>query len=391
MDTSDLQEKDIDLLIAAYLSGSATGDEQVKLHQWIGANNDNLVYFNKLKNAWILSGGRKNEFSGQAGKSWNKLKSKIDSEVPRQENADKLKPVTIPFKRYLRIAATWILLFGLGSLVTMLVTHPKDDHRHSLAVRNIEISTPLGARSMIKMPDSTVVWLNAGTKIRYKEDYGRTNRSLDLMGEAYFSVAKDSLHPFIVNTQGVFIRALGTRFNVKAYPEEKTISATLEEGHIDIGVGGLTEKDQRVLLKPKDKFIYHKATKETEKYTESADDNIKTETSQRVKPKGISLLSNVRTELYTSWKDPRWIIFREPLNTLAPMIERRYNLKIIFDNDQLRKYKFTGTVENETVDQILNALKLTAPLDYTITKDTIRLTLDRQADQTFKRIMTKNN
>ena len=110
-----------------------------------------------------------------------------------------------------------------------------------------------------------------------------------------------------------------------------------------------------------------------------------------VKPKDINLLSNVRTELYTSWKDPRWIIYREPLSTLAPMLERRFDLKIIFNDEQLKKYKFTGIIENETVDQILNALKLTAPLDYQINKDTIRLSLDLKSNKEFKRIMTNKN
>ena len=86
------------------------------------------------------------------------------------------------------------------------------------------------------MPDSSQIWLNAGTTITYSEDYGQRTRTLNLNGEAYFKVAKDSLHPFIVNTQGIIVRALGTRFNVKAYPEEKTISATLEEGKIDVRI-----------------------------------------------------------------------------------------------------------------------------------------------------------
>jgi hypothetical protein len=73
------------------------------------------------------------------------------------------------------------------------------------------------------------------------------------------------------------------------------------------------------------------------------------------------------------------------------MLERRFNLKIIFDDEQLKKYKFTGIIENETVDQILSALKLTAPLDYLINKDTIRLTLDINSKEAFKRIMTRNN
>jgi ferric-dicitrate binding protein FerR (iron transport regulator) len=99
----------------------------------------------------------------------------------------------------------------------------------------------------------------------------------------------------------------------------------------------------------------------------------------------------VRTELYTSWKDSRWVIYREPLSTLAPMLERRFNLKIIFEDEQLKKYKFTGIIENETVDQMLNALKLTAPLDYKTNKDTIRLTLDVSSNEAFKRSMTRKN
>lgn len=187
------------------------------------------------------------------------------------------------------------------------------------------------------------------------------------------------------------VRALGTRFNVKAYPEEKTISATLEEGKIDIRILNTADKNEKVLLKPNDKLIYHKETNETEKYTESAEDKVKPEENRSTKLKDVNILSNVRTELYTSWKDSRWIIDREPLSTLAPMLERRFNLKIIFDDEQLKKYKFTGTIENETVDQILNALRFTAPINYQINKDTIRLILDLKSREEFKRIMTKNN
>jgi len=73
------------------------------------------------------------------------------------------------------------------------------------------------------------------------------------------------------------------------------------------------------------------------------------------------------------------------------MLERRFNLKIIFDDEQLKKYKFTSTIENETVDQILNALRMTAPIDYQINRDTIRLIMDLNSREEFKRIMTKNN
>jgi transmembrane sensor len=391
MEKAESRERDIDLLIVCYLSGSATENDLSRLQEWISESRSNLDYFNNLKNAWSLSGLSRGS-AGQASASWNKLKDKISSEpiVDRLSN-DPLPLNKSAVMRFLKVAASWIIIFGLGSSLTLFFTHRPGSGNATSSNRTIMVSTPLGARSMIKLPDSSIVWLNAGTTVSYKEDYGQQTRSLDMTGEAYFSVAKDKDHPFTVNTEGIVIRALGTKFNVKAYPEEKTVSATLEEGNIDIKVTSLTDKDASVLLKPKDKFIYHKEAEGTAKETGNSKGKSKLENTPISGSKEISLVSNVRTELYTSWKDPRWIIFREPLMTLAPMLERRYNLKILFDDEQLKQYKFTGIVENETVDQILNALKLTAPLDYRISRDTIRLILDSGSKESFKRIMTKNN
>lgn len=392
MEKSDIQKSDIDLLIVSHLTGSITERDLMKLEEWITESNENRRCFNELKDSWILSGRMNRESLKQTEESWDLLKNKLSHNRFRLGlGVGSGSREKVNFNKYLKLAASWLLIFGLGSFITWWISGRSKETIIAQATRIIEISTPLGARSMIKMPDSTIIWLNAGTTISYSQDYGQQTRTLNLNGEAYFKVAKDSMHTFIVNTEGITVRALGTRFNVKAYREEKTISATLEEGKIDVRVISMTDKNERVLLKPKDKLIYHKETQATEKYIESPEDKGSHEGDRPVKPKDINLLSNVRTELYTSWKDPRWIIYREPLNTLAPMLERRFNQKIIFDDEQLKKYKFTGIIENETVDQIFSALKLTAPLDYEINKDTIRLILDINSKEAFKRIMTKNN
>lgn len=392
MEKSDVQNDKIDLLIAGYLTGSTDGEDLMKLEEWINASSENMNHFNNLKDAWIFSGIRNSESTKYTEESWNIFKNKLagnrlvlgfGSEIRSREK--------VRFRKYLKLAASWLLIFGLGSSVTWWFTGRIKETKTSGQDRIIEVSTPLGARSMIKMADGSEIWLNAGTTITYGQDYGNLNRTINLTGEAYFKVAKDSTHPFIVNTQGIVIQALGTRFNVKSYPEEQTIATTLEEGKIDINVLSMADKNSRILLYPKDKLIYHKETNVTEKYSNSSEDNGKSEPGSRVKPKAIILQSNVRTELYSSWKDPRWIIYREPLSTLAPMLERRYNLRIIFNDEQLEKYKFTGIIENETVDQLFNALKLTAPLDYQINKDTIRLTLDISHRAEYKRIMKKDN
>jgi transmembrane sensor len=392
MEKSDIQKKDIDLLIVSHLTGSITERDLMQLDEWINTSSENMSYFNKLKDSWILSGRKNRETLKQSEESWDILKNRLGQDRVRLGFVFGIwSREKVNFTKYLKLAASWLLIFGLGSSVTWWFTGRSKETNTTDPNRIIEVSTPLGARSMIKMPDSTRIWLNAGTTITYSLDYGQQTRSLNLNGEAYFNVAKDSAHPFIVNTPGIVVRALGTRFNVKAYSEEKTISATLEEGKIDVCVISMTDKDARILLKPKDKLIYHKETNETEQYVETPEDKITHEASRPVKPKDINLLSNVRTELYTSWKDPRWIIYREPLSTLAPMLERRYNLKIIFDDEQLKKYKFTGIIENETVDQILDALQMTAPLEYQINRDIIRLSLDISSKEEFKRIMTRDN
>jgi transmembrane sensor len=389
----EFENTEINLIISSYLTGSITEEDLKLLNKWIDFSDENRSYFNALKDSWLLSGKKNSESLLNSEESWNKFNNRLVKSRLRL-GFDFTSQGKADYSKYFKLAASWLLIFGLGSAMTWWIAVRPAKTKGIIAEagnRTIEINTPLGARSMIRMPDSTQIWLNAGTTITYNQDYGQQTRTLYLNGEAYFKVAKDSLHPFIVNTQGIVVRALGTRFNVKAYPEEKTISATLEEGKIDIRTLNMPGKNDRVLLKPKDKLIYHKETHESEKYTESSEEKVKQQEHTPAKLKDINILSNVRTELYTSWKDPRWVIDGEPLSTLAPMLERRFNIKIIFDNEQLKKYKFTGTIENETVDQLLSALKLTAPLDFQINKDTIRLILNFNSKEEFKRIMTKIN
>ena len=382
------QNSDIELIVVSYLTGSISEVDLEKLNEWINDSNENRSHFNSLKDTWILSGTNNISSLTNTEESWNGFRKNLSHKWLRVGVKSREK---VRMNKYFKLAASWLLFFGIGSVVTLLLTENPAEPIAVTENRITEISTPLGARSKISMPDNTQVWLNAGTTVSYTQDYGQHTRTINLKGEAFFDVAKDSQHPFIVNTEGVVVYALGTRFNVKAYPEEKTISATLETGKIDIKTSSMSDKKERILLKPKDKLIYHKETRETEKYTESPEEKVKPAKSSQAKFKDISVLSNVRTELSTSWKDPRWIIDREPLSSLAPMLERRFNLKIIFGDDLIRKYKFTGTIENETINQLMNALKLTAPLDFQISKDTLRLTLDNNETEKFKKIMTEKN
>jgi len=99
--------------------------------------------------------------------------------------------------------------------------------------------------------------------------------------------------------------------------------------------------------------------------------------------------SNVQTELATSWKDAQWIIADMSLELLATDMERRYNLNIRFDSDELKRYKFTGIFENETVEQILTALSMAAPVNYQMNKNNVTLILNKTAKEKFDRKLIK--
>ncbi|MBN2480834.1 MAG: FecR domain-containing protein, partial [Bacteroidales bacterium] len=229
MESTSSRKEEINLLIISYLTESISKDDLVRLQQWINMSRENRSYFNAFKNAWTLS-GKTGISDSSVDESWITFKEKLTL-TKEQEVAHpgKKRPVS----KYLRIAASWILFMIIGSAVTWLLT---DKPRIFEDVKSFEIIVPLGARSEMKMPDGTKIWLNAGTTITYDENYGLETRTLNLTGEAYFDVSKNESRPFIVQTSEITVRALGTKFNVKAYPEDNTISAILEEGAIDVEI-----------------------------------------------------------------------------------------------------------------------------------------------------------
>ena len=368
--------EEIKQLIISYLSGNTTEDDDLHLKEWIEENRQHKEYFEKLRALWILSGKHAGEQKFNPELQWTILNSKMQS-VSKPRRIKVKIPVT------LGIAASWIILFALGYL-----WHNNSIRSFDSQLKTTEISAPLGAKSVIKLPDGTTVWLNAGSKITYNQDFDKKDRNIHLIGEAYFSVASNKAKPFIVNTSGIAVKALGTRFNVKAYPEEKTITATLEEGKIDVHVLNDRKGNKQIILTPNQKVVYYKKTNDfKDNYPNKT---IKTKALPNTvssNDQDLEIAHNVNTELYTSWKDDRWIIESMPLVTLAPMLERRFNMNIKFDKEDLKNYNFTGTIEKETIEQILAAMRFTAPIDYEIQKDTILLTLNKHLKNQYSRLV----
>lgn len=201
-----------------------------------------------------------------------------------------------------------------------------------------------GQRANIILPDGTNVSLNSDTEIHYFSDYGDQERRIHLNGEAYFDVAKDSLHRFIISTNKMEIEALGTKFNVKSYEEEDLIIATLLEGRIKATVG-----EKSLELNPNESIVYNRRKNTLIKRYDNQPDH----------------------EL--TWMKNELTFKAERLGDIAILLNRMYNTTIIFESEKIKDYRFDGVIKNKSLENILELIGLTSPITHESKGDTIIL------------------
>jgi ferric-dicitrate binding protein FerR (iron transport regulator) len=241
----------------------------------------------------------------------------------------------------------------------------------------VETIVPLGSKSELKLPDGSTVWLNAGSTLRYPTDYGRATRDIYLEGEGYFKVAKQQEKPFTVHTAWSKIRALGTEFNVKAYPGEELVETTLIKGEVAIEKSGADGAvDQAVRLKPGQKLLVVAPTKAV---TESAGDlqpEAPATAPDPIRPvPAVEQLPPDIAEAEVSWKEQQWRIESAPLQDLAIKLGRRYNVHIRVD-ESLKNHRFTGTLKDESLEQVLHAMQLSSPILFVVDGKNVSISVD---------------
>jgi transmembrane sensor len=295
-----------------------------------------------------------------------------------------------------RIMASLILLAAAGGLFWLVTGRSAHRRDYSKTDSNKEFVTGEGDRQTILLPDGTKVRLNSGSRLIYDSDMLRKDeRTVTLSGEAYFDVAKDKDHCFLIHTDKLVIRVLGTVFNVKAYPHDQTTEATLIGGSIELTVN--SKPYQKFLLKPKEKFALTEAPAEPNhgnngragpnsatgqgngpdsarqgnpyypRYRQ--DPNAKTALKEKLVIQDIQAVEVDDKEYVreVSWVDDKLVFQNETLEELAHEMERWFNVSIEIRNGPIRIYHFTGVFHKETIDQALSALQLIKPFTFKIT------------------------
>jgi ferric-dicitrate binding protein FerR (iron transport regulator) len=363
----------IEILITDYLNGVISEEELIELNSWISESNENEQCFNTLKSAWIAGGKTSGNFSTRQEDALSSVKQRFIRNKTKTFKS---------FRNFYGIAASWLIIFILtGALSIYFTSKCLSGEKEDTC---ISVSAPLGAKSYIDLPDGTSVWLNAGSKITFNNaDYGISSREVHLTGEAYFSVKTNKMVPFLVRTSDLLVKALGTKFNVKAYPEEKTITAILEEGKIEVTPLNGSSSTEKVMLVPNEMVTYNIDDK---KYQEAGKEKEKPISPPPAKTKStLKVIPHIKSKVITSWKDEDWIIDGQCLDELVPLLERRYNMEIKFSSDKIKKFKFTGKIRKETIEQIMNALEMSAPIKYKIQGNQIILSVDKKRLDEFNK------
>ncbi len=200
-----------------------------------------------------------------------------------------------------------------------------------------EISSPIGMKTHIVLPDGSDIWLNAGSKINYKIPFIGKTRNIALTGEAFLKVKKNRKSPFIVSSGGTRIKVLGTQFNVKAYPDDNKVEVALKEGSVKFSYTNSQGKDVFSQLEPNDYLVLSRSNKKV---------TIKKE----------------KLDKYILWHKDVLIFDDTPFLEVAKILERWYGVKVIIADDEIKNYKFTTVFENEPFSRVLELLELTSPI-----------------------------
>lgn len=213
--------------------------------------------------------------------------------------------------------------------------------------QKVTVVAPIGARILVDLPDGSQAWLNSGSEMTYPIIFNTKERRVILTGEAYFKVQKSET-PFYVSNLGPEIKVYGTEFNVNSYSDEDFVTVALAEGKISIDLNGKEE-----FLEPGQVSHFDK------------------------KKNNISI-ENTDVMVYSSWREGKYIFRDKPLSSILRILQRQHNVNIKLLNPELGNYRYNATINNESLDQVLQLLSISAPIKYSYKQRVLN------ADGTYK-------
>ncbi len=354
---NNISENQFYNLLSLKLSGDAGKDELQLLQQQLEANPQWQFLYDQMMQAGSVYPTDSIAQAYAAHIVKMQLQGKLDNENVQQEEVQNKS-----YKRIFYSIAIAASVIGFSFFVYFKAT-TKQPIKNSLN----EVATKKGSKSFIKLPDGTQVWLNADSKLTFKENFGDKTREVSLNGEAFFDVFHDAEHPFIIHTGKADVKVLGTTFNIRNYALDKTMEATLIKGKIEVI---LTDRpDEKIFIHPQEKIIISKES--------SLPVINKIKTGNGLAPVDKFILTNVILNdsliAETAWMKDKMVFVNQSLEKIAEDVERKFAVTVLFKNNAVKQYRYTGVFDKETVSEIFHIIQLSRKINYSINDKTITI------------------
>ncbi len=319
-------------ILMRYLEGNWTEDDGLKIREWFNNLNDERELRASSKDYWneLQPDSKLEDYDETAllGQIYRQIRLNEFRTSRRQTSSHRILNIIT------KIAA---VLF-IPMLIVMISSHYDTKIKASDITYN-EIYSPPGSRTMFTLPDGSKGWLNSGSYLKYPQTFLGKTRTVSLKGEAYFNVVTNPDKPFVVSGKSLSIVAKGTAFNVTSWEDEPGTKVTLVHGKVEVYKDYKEKNSLIASLKPNQMLFYS--------------------------PTGSgSYIKDVDINKYISWTDGKLVFRDDPFTEVVKKISRWYNVNIIVEDNSLKSYTYVATFQDESLDEVLKMLKISAPIDY---------------------------
>ena len=333
------ENKHIDELIANYLPEGLDKNALDELKTWIAASAENQQYFICQREIWFSAVSREAASVYDKDKAFENFRNRVESQKEIQSTS----------RRGFSLSALWRYAAVVAIIIAVgCISYWQGEVNVKDTFADISVEAPLGSKTKLYLPDGTLVWLNAGSRMTYSQGFGVDNRKVELEGEGYFEVKRNEKIPFFVKTKDLQLQVLGTKFNFRDYPEDHEVVVSLLEGKV--GLNNLLREEKEAVLSPDERAVLNKAN-------------------------GLLTVESVTASNASQWTDGYLFFDEELLPDIAKELERSYNVKIHIANDSLKTFRFYGNFvrREQNIQEVLEALASTEKMQYKIEERNITI------------------
>ena len=333
------ENKHIDELIANYLTEGLDKNALDELKTWIAASAENQQYFIRQREIWFSAVSREAASVYDKDKAFENFRNRVESQKEIQSTS----------RRGFSLSALWRYAAVVAIIIAVgCISYWQGEVNVKDTFADISVEAPLGSKTKLYLPDGTLVWLNAGSRMTYSQGFGVDNRKVELEGEGYFEVKRNEKIPFFVKTKDLQLQVLGTKFNFRDYPEDHEVVVSLLEGKV--GLNNLLREEKEAVLSPDERAVLNKAN-------------------------GLLTVESVTASNASQWTDGYLFFDEELLPDIAKELERSYNVKIHIANDSLKTFRFYGNFvrREQNIQEVLEALASTEKMQYKIDERNITI------------------